>query len=269
MTAIAIAGCAGRMGRALIREAIACPTLTLAGGFEAAGHASIGADLGALAGLEPLGVRVEGAAESALKGADVLIDFTTAAAAPANARAAAAAGAALVLGATGLSDAELAAVDALGRDIAVIRSGNFSLGVNLLAALAEEAARRLPDDYDIEIVEAHHRDKVDAPSGTALMLGGAAAAGRGVDLARRAVMSRTGQTQRRKAGEIGFASVRGGGIVGEHSVVFAATQEVVTLSHSAIDRALFAKGAIAAARFVAGKPPGLYSMRDVLGLSAR
>jgi len=269
MTAIVIAGCAGRMGRALIREAAACPTLRVAGGFEAEGHAAIGADLGGLAGLDPIGVKVEGSIDRALSGADVLVDFTTAAAALANARAAATAGAAFVLGATGVSGDDLAAIDALAKKIAIIRSGNFSLGVNLLAALVEEAARRLPDEFDIEIFEAHHRDKIDAPSGTALMLGEAAAAGRDVDLAARMVTARTGKTQRRQAGEIGFSSMRGGGIVGAHEVVFAGTQETVTLSHSAIDRGLFAKGAIAAARFVAGKPPGLYSMRDVLGLSGR
>lgn len=269
MTAIVIAGCAGRMGRALIREAAACPTLRIAGGFEIEGHPAIGADLGALAGIDHIGVNVESSADRALAGGGVLIDFTSAAAALANARTAAAAGAALVLGATGLSGPDLAAIDALAKKIAIIRSGNFSLGVNLLAALVEEAARRLPDDFDIEIFEAHHRDKIDAPSGTALMLGEAAAAGRGVELGPRMVTARTGKTQRRQAGEIGFSSLRGGGIVGEHEVIFAGTQETVTLSHSAIDRALFARGAIAAARFVAGKPPGLYSMRDVLGLSGR
>lgn len=265
---VVIAGCAGRMGRALVREAAACSTTDLSGGIEAPGSAFVGEDIGVLAGLPATSVKVVDAPEKALIAGAVLIDFTTPAASVANARIAAAKGAALVLGTTGLSPAEIADIEAQAKKIAIIRSGNFSLGVNLLAALVEEAARRLPDDYDIEIVEAHHRDKVDAPSGTALMFGEAAARGREVELSARAVTKRAG-AGRRKAGEIGFASVRGGGIVGEHEVLFAGSMETVRLSHSAIDRALFAKGAIAAARFIAGKPPGLYTMRDVLGLARR
>lgn len=265
---VVIAGVAGRMGRALAREVIRAPGLNLAGGFDREGHAAIGADIGTLAGLEPAGLTVEAASGKRIAAA-VLIDFSAPAAAAANARAAAGAGAALVLGTTGLgSDDEMAIAEA-ARRIPIVRSGNFSLGVNLLAALVEEAARRLPDEYDIEIIEAHHRDKVDAPSGTALMLGAAAAAGREVDLQKRAVASRVGAVGLRKAGDIGFSIVRGGGIVGEHRVLFAAGDEVLTLGHSAINRGLFARGAVAAARWAIGKPPGLYSMRDVLGFSGR
>jgi 4-hydroxy-tetrahydrodipicolinate reductase len=263
---VIIAGCAGRMGRALIREIIACPGLDLAGGFEIAGHPSIGADLGALAGLDPVGLAVVDGADSALAGADALIDFTTPAASLHHARAAAAHHVALVLGVTGMTEAEIAEIDAHAGKIAIVRSGNFSLGVNLLAALVEKAARALPDEFDIEIFDFHHRDKLDAPSGTALMLGEAAARGRDVDLSARATLSRAGAKTRRKAGDIGFASLRGGGVVGEHRVTFAGSQETIAFSHSAIDRALFARGAVAAARFLAGKPPGLYSMQDVLGL---
>ncbi|MEQ1930099.1 MAG: 4-hydroxy-tetrahydrodipicolinate reductase [Parvularculaceae bacterium] len=268
-TSVVIAGCAGRMGRALAREVIACPTLDLAGGFEIPSSPALGEDLGVLAGMGAVGLTVDRAPERALADAAVLIDFTTPQASLANARAAAESGVALVLGTTGMSVAEIDEIEAHARRIAIIRSGNFSLGVNLLAALVEEAARRLPDDYDIEIIEAHHRDKIDAPSGTALMLGEAAARGRDVDLSARAVTARAGANARRKAGEIGFASVRGGGVVGEHNVIFAGTQEIVTLSHGAIDRALFAKGAVAAARFIAGKPAGLYTMRDVLGFAGK
>lgn len=266
---IVVAGAGGRMGRAIAREVLRAPGLFLAGAFERAGSEYIGADVAALAGAAPAGLGVTADAAAALKGAAVLIDFTTAAAAAGNAHAAAAAGAALVLGTTGLDAAADKEIEGLAKKIAIVRSGNFSLGVNLLVALVEEAARRLPDDFDIEIFEAHHRDKIDAPSGTALMLARAAAQGRGCDLNARAVRSRDGAVGPRQAGEIGFSVMRGGGIVGEHKVFFASADEVVTLSHSAIDRGLFAKGAVAAARWAVGRPPGLYSMRDVLGLQTR
>lgn len=266
---IVVAGAAGRMGRALIREVLRAPGLVLSGAFERADSEFIGADAGALAGAGPAGLAVAADAEAALKGAAALIDFTTAGAAAANARAAAAAGAALVLGTTGLSEAEAAEVEKFSRKIAIVRSGNFSLGVNLIAGLVEEAARRLPDEYDIEIFEAHHRDKIDAPSGTALMLGRAAAAGRGCDLEGRAVRARDGAVGPRRAGDIGFSVMRGGGMVGEHRVVFAGDDEIVEIAHRAIDRGLFARGAVAAAKWALGRPAGLYSMRDVLGFAPR
>ena len=262
ITRIIIAGAAGRMGRALIREALATPGVALAGGFERAGHDAIGADLGPLAGLDALGMAVE--SKPPQTRADALIDFTAPAASLEAARAAAAAGTPLVIGTTGFSVAEEAEIAELASRVAIVKSGNMSLGVNLLAALVKEAATRLGPDYDIEIIEAHHRAKTDAPSGTALMLGEAAAQGRGLNLATVAVKSRTGVVGPRPDNAIGFAVVRGGGIVGDHEVIFAGAQEVISLSHRAIDRGLFAKGAIAAARWVKGKPPGLYSMQDVI-----
>jgi 4-hydroxy-tetrahydrodipicolinate reductase len=207
--------------------------------------------------------------EQALAAADVVIDFTNAQASAALAAACAARGGpALVIGSTGFDEAQLAAIGEASKAVAIVRAGNFSLGVNMLMGLVEQAARRLgPDAYDIEIFEAHHRRKVDAPSGTALMLGEAAARGRDVDLAKVARRTRDGITGPRPAGEIGFSVMRGGGLIGEHSVTFAADDEILTLSHSARDRGLFARGAVVAARWVAGRPPGQYDMRDVLGLS--
>lgn len=200
----------------------------------------------------------------ALDAADVAIDFSTPESSVALARASRRT--ALVIGATGFSDDQLRQIDEQGRRIAIVRSGNYSVGVNLLMGLVVQAARALPARYDIEIFEAHHRRKVDAPSGTALMLGEAAARGRGVDLAAVARRARDGITGARPEGEIGFAVARGGGIIGEHSVSFIADSEILTLSHSAIDRGLFADGACHAARWVAGRGPGTYDMQDVLGL---
>jgi 4-hydroxy-tetrahydrodipicolinate reductase len=197
----------------------------------------------------------------------VVIDFTTPDASVALAKVAAdGGGPPLVIGATGMQAAHLAAIREAARAIPIVQTGNFSLGVNILVGLVRQAARLLPADaYDIEIFEAHHRHKVDSPSGTALMLGRAAAAGRGADFDQVSVRGRDGITGERRAGDIGFSVMRGGGIVGEHSVTFAAEEEVLTLSHSGIDRALFARGAVAAARWVVGRPPGLYDMQDVLG----
>jgi 4-hydroxy-tetrahydrodipicolinate reductase len=264
---ILIAGAAGKMGRALIKEALATPGVALAGGFERKGHEAIGKDLGPLAGFDSLGIAVDAGPEPAIRGADALIDFTAPAASLANARSAAAAGVPLIVGTTGFSSAEESEIRRLSETTAIVKSGNMSLGVNLLAALVEEAAARLGPDYDIEILEAHHRAKADAPSGTALMLGRAAAAGRGIDLDTNKIAARSGFVGERARDAIGFAVVRGGGIVGDHDVIFAGAEEVITLSHRAIDRGLFAKGAIAAAKWAAGKPAGLYSMADVLGLA--
>ncbi|MGE0409869.1 MAG: 4-hydroxy-tetrahydrodipicolinate reductase [Amphiplicatus sp.] len=263
---ILVAGAGGRMGRAVTAEILKTPGVALAGGFERADSPLVGADLGNLAGLDALGLKVEASPEAGLKRAAALIDFTAPAASVENARAAAAAGVVHILGTTGFSAEDERAIDTLSKKIPIVRSGNMSLGVNLLAALVEQAARFLADDYDIEVFEAHHREKIDAPSGTALMLARAAASGRSVDLGEKAVRVRDGQTGPRHAGDIGFSVMRGGGIIGEHQVHFAGSQEVVTLAHHAIDRGLFAKGAVAAARWAVDKPPGLYSMRDVLGL---
>jgi 4-hydroxy-tetrahydrodipicolinate reductase len=248
---IAVAGALGRMGQAVAAAVQGVPELTLAARFDRPGVSE--------PGLVPR--------ETALAAADVVIDFTTGSASAELAEACAARGGpALVIGSTGFDAAHLARLAEAARKVAIVRAGNFSLGVNMLIGLVEQAARALPADYDIEVFEAHHRRKVDAPSGTALMLGEAAARGRGVDLDRVAKHGREGITGARPAGEIGFSVMRAGGIVGEHSVVFASDEEILTLSHSARDRGLFAKGAVAAARWVAGRPPGAYDMQDVLGL---
>ncbi|RWA61053.1 4-hydroxy-tetrahydrodipicolinate reductase [Mesorhizobium sp.] len=247
---IAIAGALGRMGRQMVETVAADPRLELAARFHRSGSAGEGL--------------VE--RDEALALADVIVDFTTpAASAELAAACAVRGGPALVIGSTGFDAAELAAIAAAAKTVAIVRSGSYSLGLNVLTGLVEQAARALgPDDCDIEIFEAHHRAKVDAPSGTALMLGEAAAQGRGITLGDVARRGRGGVTGPRPPGEIGFAVMRGGSIVGEHSVSFLADGEVLTLSHSAGDRSMFARGAIAAALWVAGQPPGEYDMRDVL-----
>lgn len=245
---LAVAGASGRMGRALLAAAQADARVVSVGGFG----------------------RSDGAARSAaLDAASVVVDVSTPAAAAALARELAhRAGPALVVGTTGFSPEEEAVLADASQRIPLLRSGNFSLGVNLLLGLVRRAAAALGPEYDVEVAEAHHRRKVDAPSGTALMLGEAAAEGRGAALADLAVRARDGITGPRAPGSIGFSVVRGGGIVGEHSVMFAAEDEVVTLSHSALDRAVFARGAVEAAVWLAapGRAPGLYGMADVLDL---
>ncbi|MGD9968468.1 MAG: 4-hydroxy-tetrahydrodipicolinate reductase [Hyphomonadaceae bacterium] len=263
---IAIAGAGGRMGRALVRAASHDPRFLVVGGTERSDGQFLGIDLGALAGVAPLMMNTSDTANLAAGKAEVWIDFTapeaTAAALDAldgtPVRAA-------VIGTTGLTAEQEAKVAAHAERIAIVRSGNFSLGVNLLAALVEQAAQRLGAEWDIEVTEAHHRRKADAPSGTALLLGEAAARGRKLELAAARMAPHDGLTGPRKPGGIGFSAIRGGGIVGEHDVRFIAEREVLTLSHQALDRAVFADGALAAALWAARKPPGLYSMRDVLG----
>lgn len=265
---IAIAGVAGRMGGAIIRAASeAQQDIRIVGGTANAGSAALGADIGAAARIQTLGVTVTDSVRTAAAQADIWIDFTTpeASIAALDALSGAKVRAAIV-GATGASADQEARIAAHAKRIAIVRSGNFSLGVNMLASLVREAAAKLGASWDIEIVEAHHHRKVDAPSGTALLLGEAAAEGRGKALKDIRLAPRDGITGRRPEGGIGFAVVRGGGIVGAHDVMFAAEREVVTLSHQALDRAVFADGALAAAIWAADKPPGLYSMRDVLGL---
>nr|HMN52398.1 4-hydroxy-tetrahydrodipicolinate reductase [Xanthobacteraceae bacterium] len=198
---------------------------------------------------------------------DAIIDFTTPASTVELAALAAQARIVHVIGTTGLSDADDKKLEAAARHAALIKSGNMSLGVNLLAALVKRAAAALGPDFDIEVLEMHHNRKVDAPSGTALLLGNAAAEGRGIDLAKNSVRSRDGHTGARKAGDIGFATLRGGTVVGEHSVIFAGASERIELTHKAEDRMIFARGALAAAKWGKGKKPGIYSMADVLGLS--
>lgn len=254
-TRIIIAGAAGRMGQALLAAAREDGDIKIAGAIERKGHPALGETPGG-APLSDSFLPLTG------KGG-VLIDFTTPAATIENARVWAAAGLPMVIGTTGLSPADKAVIDGLAGRAAIVMSGNFSLGVNLLAALVRKAAAALPQGYDIEIVEAHHRAKVDAPSGTALMLGRAAAAGREASLEECMALDRAGA---RAPGAIGFAVIRGGGVIGDHDVIFAGASETLTLSHRALDRSLFAKGALAAARWVEAQPPGLYAMSDVLGL---
>jgi len=247
---IAIAGALGRMGHAVAAAVAADPALELAARFDrpdATGE-----------GIVPVA--------QALAAADVVIDFTVAEASAELAGLAAGRGVALVIGSTGFAPDHLRRIAEAAKRVPIVRAGNFSLGLNMLMGLVAKAAAALPTEaYDIEITEAHHHRKIDAPSGTALMLGEAAAEARGQDLAKVSRRGRDGITGARPVGEIGFSVLRGGGIVGEHSVIFAAEDEILTLNHSARDRSLFAKGAVAAARWVAGRPAGAYDMQDVLG----
>ena len=260
---LVIAGAAGRMGLSLVRAIAETPGFALVGAFERKGACAIGEDPGTLAGLQPAGIKITDDPRPLLRGADAVIDFTVPAATVALAKLAAGTKVAHVIGTTGFSATEEKKIAGNARRIAIVKSGNMSLGVNLLAALTRRAAAALGPDFDIEILEMHHNRKVDAPSGTALMLGRAAAAGRKIDLAKRSAKSRTGA---RRPGDVGFASLRGGSVVGDHLVIFAGPYERLELGHRAEDRMIFARGALAAARWSKGRKPGLYSMADVLGL---
>ena len=261
---IGIPGAAGRMGRMLIREIAAAPGLELAAATDLAGSEAIGQDSGLLAGTGSNGVTIAGEA-AALAAADVIIDFTSPAASVAHAAIAARAGRALVVGTTGLAAADEAALAKAAETIPLVYCANTSVGVTLLARLVEQVAAQLVDGWDIEILEAHHHHKVDAPSGTALALGEAAARGRKVALVEVSDMVRKGQTGARRPGDIGFAVLRGGDVTGEHSVIFFGDSERVEISHKATDRAIFARGALRAARFAASASPGFFDMNDVLG----
>src|SRR5215469_6548652 len=263
---VVIAGAGGRMGRTLIHAVAATKGATLAGAVDAPDSAVIGRDAGELAGLGRNGVVVAGDAAPLLRSADVLIEFTIPAATLVFAELAANAGLIHIIGTTGHSAEEDALIAKAAKRATIVKSGNMSLGVNLIAALVKRVAKTLNDDYDIEIVEMHHNKKIDAPSGTALMFGRAAAEGRGVNLAQRSARGRDGMTGPRAAGDIGFASLRGGTVVGDHSVIFAGPAERIELTHRAEDRMIFARGALKAALWARGKKPGLYSMADVLGL---
>ena len=263
---LVVAGASGRMGRMLIKAIHDAPGVKLSGALEAAGSIALGQDAGLLAGCGKLGVMISSDPLEAMLHADGIIDFTVPAASVGLAKYAAQARIVHVLGTTGMSDTDLDHIRAAARHAVIIRSGNMSLGVNLLAALVERVARTLSADFDIEILEMHHRMKVDAPSGTALMLGEAAAAGREIKLAQHAVRQRDGHTGARKSGDIGFATLRGGSVVGDHTVIFAGAGERIELTHRAEDRSLFAAGALRAALWGHGKKPGLYDMLDVLSL---
>ena len=264
---IGIVGAAGRMGQMLVRQIGETKGARLVAAAEAPNGAAIGKDAGEIAGVGRLGVAVSGEAERVFETAQVVIDFTVPKASVVHADLAAARGVAMVLGTTGLSAEDGARIRAAAARAPIMWADNMSVGVTLLAELVERVARTLDPAYDIELVEMHHRHKVDAPSGTALLLGRAAAAGRNVDLAKVSARGRDGITGARKPGDIGFASLRGGDVVGDHMVVFAGAGERIELGHRAASRQLFAQGAVRAALWVAGRGPGLYSMKDVLGFT--
>jgi 4-hydroxy-tetrahydrodipicolinate reductase len=261
-----VAGAGGRMGRTLIKAIADSKGLALVGALEDARSPLIGWDAGTLAGLGENHVKLTGDAEALIKQADGIIDFTIPAATLALAALAAKHNKVHIIGTTGLSAADEAKIKDAAKTATIVKSGNMSLGVNLLAALAKRVAKTLDNSFDIEILEMHHNQKVDAPSGTALLLGRAAAEGRGIDLDKQSVRSRDGHTGARKAGDIGFATLRGGSVVGEHSVIFAGPAERIELVHTAEDRMIFARGALHAAAWARDQKPGLYSMADVLGL---
>ena len=263
---IVVAGASGRMGRMLVKTIHETGGLSLSGALEAPGSIALGQDAGLLAGCGNMGVAITDDPLRALVECDGLVDFTIPAASVAFAALAAQTRIVHVIGTTGLSDDDLARIKAAARHAVIMRSGNMSLGVNLLAALVEKVARALGPEYDIEILEMHHRMKVDAPSGTALMLGEAAASGRGIALAQHSVRARDGITGARNEGDIGFAALRGGSVVGDHSVIFAGPGERIEIVHKAEDRSLFATGAMKALLWGRGRKPGLYDMLDVLGL---
>ncbi|MEX3010954.1 4-hydroxy-tetrahydrodipicolinate reductase [Hoeflea sp. TYP-13] len=265
---LVVVGAAGRMGRALVDAISAVDGAALCAAVERDGADTIGADAGELAGMGTLGVPVTDDAEAAFAKADGVLDFTAPAVSVRFAELAAAAGIVHVIGTTGFETAQEDAVAAAATRTAIVKSGNMSLGVNLLSVLVRQAAMALEAaDWDIEVLEMHHKHKVDAPSGTALLLGEAAAQGREIALADNSVRVRDGITGPREAGTIGFATLRGGSVVGEHSVILAGEGERVELTHKALDRSIFARGAVKAALWGRGKDPGLYSMLDVLGIS--
>ena len=263
---IVVTGASGRMGQMLIQTIRESDKVRLVGALEREGHDWVGRDIGAAMGGADMGVIVSDDPLEAFAKAQAVIDFTAPAVSVAFAGLAAQARAVHVIGTTGFDDDHLAAIKAAARHATIIRAGNMSLGVNLLTQLTKKVAAALDEDFDIEVIEAHHNMKVDAPSGTALMLGEAAAEGRGVALADVRDSGRDGITGARKRGDIGFAAIRGGDIVGEHDVLFAAAGERIILRHMATDRRVFSRGALKAALWGQGKAPGEYDMLDVLGL---
>lgn len=264
---IGIVGAAGRMGRMLVRQIDGTAGCVVCGGTEPAGSDFLGKDMQSLAGLEPSGILISDNTAKLFDEADAVIDFTMPAASIAHAELAAEKGKILVIGTTGISTEQQAEITACGDRAVIVQGANMSLGVNLLAQLTRKVAAILDDDFDVEILEMHHHHKVDAPSGTALLLGKAAAAGRGVDHDSVADRGRDGITGARKRGDIGYAVLRGGNVVGDHTVIFAAENERIELTHKAGDRSIFARGAVRAALWARGKPAGNYDMMDVLGLA--
>ncbi|MCH8183422.1 MAG: 4-hydroxy-tetrahydrodipicolinate reductase [Proteobacteria bacterium] len=263
---IGVAGCTGRMGMVLLRQIAGTDGCAISGGSEAAGHPALGRDVGAAAGLGEIGIKITADPADLFAASDAVLDFTVPEATVRHASLATETGAILVAGTTGMGSNDEAALTKAAKRAAIVYSANFSVGVNVLMRLVELAASILDEDFDIEIAEMHHREKLDAPSGTALALGKAAAAGRGVELERVAQRGRDGITDERRRGDIGFGVLRGGSVVGEHTVIFASDNERVELVHKAQDRSLFSAGAVRAALWARGKPPGFYDMQDVLGL---
>jgi len=262
---IVVTGASGRMGRTLIREIAQGSGITLCGALEMEGHPNLGLDSGTLSGMQPNGIKLTADPLPLLTHAQAVVDFTTPMVSTMLADLAAQARIVHVIGTTGFDEKGEARIKAAARHAVIVKSGNMSMGVNLLAALVERAARSLPE-FDIEVLEMHHRNKVDAPSGTALLLGHAAAKGRDTALEEHWVKSRDGHTGPREDGTIGFATLRGGTVVGEHLVIFAGMGERIVLSHTAEDRTIFAHGALSAAKWGHGQKPGMYAMTDVLGL---
>ncbi len=263
---IAVLGASGRMGQALTRVLADTPGCVIAGGIEAKGSPNIGRDIGEVAGLKPVGVAITDDPMPVFAHVDGVLDFTVPASTIAFATLTAQARLVHVIGTTGFSAADEAKIEAAARHATIVKAGNMSMGVTLLAALTARVAATLGPEFDIEILEMHHRHKRDAPSGTSLLLGRAAAEGRAVALDERSVRSRDGDTGPRREGDIGFAALRGGDVVGEHRVIFAGPGERIELAHIATDRGIFARGAVKAALWARGREPGLYSMQDVLGL---
>jgi 4-hydroxy-tetrahydrodipicolinate reductase len=261
---LAIAGAAGRMGRELAKIVHSTPGCVLAGGLEAPNSPHLGADFGELIGEKKLGVAISADASAVIAACDGIIDFTVPKATLSLLKVTK--GKIHVIGTTGIDAAGDAEITAAAKYSTIVKTGNYSLGVNMLAALVKRAAAALGQDFDIEILEMHHRMKVDAPSGTAFLLGKAAADGREINLKEHSVRSRDGNTGARNAGDVGFATLRGGSVVGEHTVIFAGNGERLELRHVAESRELFARGAVKAAVWAKGQKPGLYSMFDVLGL---
>ena len=263
---LAIAGAGGRMGRTLTRIIHENPNCEVAGGLEPAGSPFLGQDMGLLAGIGDIGIGISDSPLELALSIDGVIDFTVPAATVSLSEITAQARIVHVIGTTGFSKEDEAAINAAGRHARIVKSGNMSLGVNLLANLVKQVAASLDEDFDIEVLEMHHRHKVDAPSGTALLLGQAAADGREIDLDTRSVKSRVGHTGARTNGDIGFATLRGGSVVGEHSIMFAGPDEQIMLTHKAQSRDIFANGAVKAALWAQNQNSGLYSMMDVLGI---
>ncbi|MBM3487936.1 MAG: 4-hydroxy-tetrahydrodipicolinate reductase [Alphaproteobacteria bacterium] len=263
---IGVVGAAGRMGQAIVRQVTETKGAAVAAACERPGHGAIGRDAGETAGLARLGVPILDATAPVIAAVDAVIEFSVPAATVATARAVAEAGKAHIIGTTGFTAEDDAALRDAARHATIVRSPNMSLAVNILFALARQVGGLLDDEFDVDILEMHHRHKIDAPSGTALGLGRAVAAGRKVDLAAVARYAREGQTGARPRGEIGFATLRGGDVVGDHSVIFAADGERLELVHKASSRQIYARGAVRAALWAKGRKPGLYTMADVLGL---